>query len=271
MSENQHQVATRPIVRFQRLAEQVADDLRRRILTGELDHGSSLPVEEILRAEYPVSKPTLREAMRMLEAEGLITVRRGSVGGAVVHPPTADHVAYTLGLVLVSRNVDISDVATALREVEPACAAACAEREDRHTTVVPHLRELHEHSVAVVDDLLEVTTASRQFHEAVVELCGNASLSAMAGALESLWSTHESEWAHHAENGRGIPVEERLVVLQAHQELLELIEAGDAEGARSLAAQHLEHAQIYPTSGAVPTQVDADSVRRTFVERTTVL
>lgn len=270
MSENdQQRAASRPIVRFQRLAEQVADDLRRRILTGELDDASSLPVEEHLRSEYPVSKPTLREAMRMLEAEGLITVRRGSVGGAVVHPPTADHVAYTLGLVLVARNVDITDVAAALREVEPACAAACAERSDRHSTVVPRLRDLYQQSVEVADDLVAVTTASRQFHEALVDLCGNESLASMAGALESLWSTHEAQWAHESPSGQAIPISERLEALRAHERLIELIEAGDADGARSLAARHLEQAQIYPTTGGTPTQLDPDAVRRTFVERTT--
>lgn len=258
----------RPVVRFQRLAEQVADDLRRRILNNELPEDSSLPVEELLRAEYPVSKPTLREAMRVLEAEGLITVRRGSIGGAVVHRPTADNVAYTLGLVLASRGVDISDVAAALREVEPACAAACAERPDRHETVVPRLRELYERSVEVADDFIAVTAASRQFHEAVVQLCGNESLASMAGALESLWSTHESDWAQRSTENVDIPVEERLEALKAHLELLELIEAGDAEGARATAAQHLHLVQGYPSGDDETGRIDPDAVRRTFVERT---
>ncbi|NLA34227.1 MAG: FadR family transcriptional regulator, partial [Actinobacteria bacterium] len=230
-----NQRSTRPVVRFQRLAEQVADDLRRRILNNELPEDSSLPVEELLRAEYPVSKPTLREAMRVLEAEGLITVRRGSIGGAVIHRPTSDNVAYTLGLVLASQGVDISDVAAALREAEPACAAACAERSDRHETVVPRLRELYERSVEVADDFIAVTAASRQFHEAVVQLCGNASLASMAGALESLWSTHEADWAKRSTENVDIPVAERLEALKAHLELLELIEAGDAAGARAKA------------------------------------
>ena len=194
-------------VRFARLAEQVADDLRTRILIGDLADGSALPIEEVLRAQYPVSKPTLREAMRVLEAEGLVTVRRGAIGGAVVHRPTSEHVAYSLGLVLAGRRVAISDVAGALREVEPSCAAACARRPDRNEAVVPTLRMLHERSLKVVDDLVEVTTLSRMFHEAIVELCGNHSLAILAGALESVWSSHESDWA--AAGAGGAPQADR--------------------------------------------------------------
>src|SRR5947209_6940395 len=129
-------------LRFQRLAELVADRLRERILRGDLEDGDLLPKEEELRASYPVSKPSLREAMRILEAEGLITVRRGNVGGAVVHRPTPANVAYTLAMVLSANRVDIPDVARALREVEPSCAALCAGRADRAAAVVPQLRAL---------------------------------------------------------------------------------------------------------------------------------
>ena len=250
-------------VRFQRLAEQVADDLRRRILVGDLAHGAELPVEEELRAQYPVSKPTLREAMRVLEAEGLVTVRRGSIGGAVVHRPAASNVAYTLGLVLASRQVDISDVGAALREVEPSCAAACAERTDRLTAVTPVLRDLHEQALRVVDDLVQVTTLSRRFHEAIVELCGNESLAILAGALESLWSTQESDWAHRVIDDPNIPLEQRLQALDDHELLIRLIEDGDAPKARHFAAKHLHTSQTYPESQGP--SIDPDAVRRSFV------
>ena len=74
-----------PDVRFRRLAEQVADELRRRILSGELADGSVLPTEDELLVEFPISKPSLREAIRILDAEGLLSVRRGKLGGSVVH------------------------------------------------------------------------------------------------------------------------------------------------------------------------------------------
>lgn len=253
-------------VRFQRLAEQVADDLRTRILVGDLGEATGLPVEEELRAQYPVSKPTLREAMRVLEAEGLVTVRRGSVGGAAVHPPTAANVAYTLGLVLASRRTDLADVGLALRAVEPACAAVCAQREDRNEVVVPELQRLHDRSMEVVDDLIAVTAASRAFHEAIVRLCGNESLTVLAGALESLWSTHESDWSQRV-HASDVPRQERVAALLEHQVLIDLIADGDAEAVLRQATSHLEAVQVYP-SGDGEHRVLPDAVRRSFVDAT---
>lgn len=267
MTANTDGRGTRPRVRFQRLAEQVADDLRNRILLGDLGEGAELPVEERLRAEYPVSKPTLREAMRVLEAEGLVTIRRGSIGGAVIHRPAAANVAYTLGLVLVSRGIDIGDVGAALRELEPGCAAACANRADRHEAVLPALQESYDLSIRVVDDLVAVTSASRQFHEAIVKLCGNESLSIMVGALEALWSTHESDWAHRVGEAAEIPRAERLKALEEHRELIGLIAAGDSDGARKHAAWHLSTSQTYPEHQDESNRIDPEAVRRSFVAR----
>src|SRR5579859_622143 len=86
-------------------AEAVSDQLRRRILSGELREGELLPKQESLVDEYRVSKAALRDALRILDTEGLISVRRGNVGGAVVHIPQPESAAYTLSLVLQARQV----------------------------------------------------------------------------------------------------------------------------------------------------------------------
>ncbi len=255
--------ATSAGVRFARLAEQIADDLRTRLLVGDLSTATELAVEESLRGHYAVSKPTFREAMRVLEAEGLITVRRGAIGGAVVHRPDKEHVAYTLGMALAARAVSTSDVGTALREVEPACAAACAGRVDRMQQVVPILRHLHERSVAVVDSLVEATAMSRMFHEAIVDLCGNQSLVVMAGALESLWSSHESSWASRVDSAE-VSRAERLRALDDHRELIDAIERGDAEEARSLSLRHLLKSQLYPDRSSGEVLISPTAVRRRF-------
>ena len=70
-------------VRLPRLAEMVAAGLRDKILSGELDDGDLLPRQEDLLAEFGVSPPSIREALRILETEGLITVKRGNVGGGL--------------------------------------------------------------------------------------------------------------------------------------------------------------------------------------------
>ncbi|WGX95527.1 FadR/GntR family transcriptional regulator [Nocardioides sp. L-11A] len=252
-------------VRFARLAEQIADDLRTRLLVGDLSDATELPVEETLRLHYGVSKPTFREAVRVLEAEGLITVRRGAIGGAVVHRPDAEHVAYSLGLVLSGRRVDVTDVAAAIRAVEPACAEACALREDRDREVVPVLLRLHERSVKVVDNLVEVTALSRLFHEAIVDLCGNHSLSVLAGALESLWSSHESAWASRDGDTSTIPRDQRMHALEEHRVLIDQIAAGDAAGARATSLRHLEVSQNYPSPQDGEILVSPASVRSRFI------
>jgi DNA-binding FadR family transcriptional regulator len=248
VSSSDKPVAPVTSLRFQRLAELVADRLRERILRGDLEDGALLPKEEELRAAYPVSKPSLREAMRILEAEGLITVRRGNVGGAVVHRPTAANVGYTLALVLSSKQVALPDVAQALQEVEPSCAARCALRPDRTEAVVPRLRELQAQAMAAVDDLVAATTLSRRFHESLVELCGNETLIIMVGALEAIWSTHETGWANRKTDPGAIPVEERRTALEAHGHIIDLIEAGDATTVRRVVAEHLAEVQQYPST-----------------------
>ncbi|WP_430334418.1 FadR/GntR family transcriptional regulator [Rhodococcus sp. ACT016] len=239
-------------VRPRRLAEMVADQIRERILRGDLAEGDLLPKEAELREQYPVNVQSLREAMRILEAEGLVQVRRGNRGGAVVHRPTPGNVAYSLSMVLAMSGTDIDDVGRALDEVEPMCAALCAERKDRATEVVPVLRALHEESLRKVDDLVAATTLSRRFHEAVVQLCGNRSLIVLAGALESLWSSHVTDWANERADPEAIPQTERRQALAVHGQILQCIEDGDAASARVIAARHLRDVQTYPHDPARP-------------------
>src|SRR5437764_12675328 len=110
------------------MAELVAQQLRRQIIRGELTEGEALPSEAALMAQFGVSRPTLREAFRVLEAEGLISVRRGAHGGARVHTPDVDVAARYAGLVLEHRGATLADVYEATALVEPPCAAALAEK-----------------------------------------------------------------------------------------------------------------------------------------------
>src|SRR5215471_11999461 len=95
--------AARQQLRQPRLAELIAEELRRRITSGVMRDGDLLPKLEELLEEFNVSKPSLREALRILETEGLITVRRGNMGGAFVHAPGSRDAGYMIGLVLESR------------------------------------------------------------------------------------------------------------------------------------------------------------------------
>ena len=76
-------------MRVPKVAELVADDLRRKIIRGQLPLGDTLPNEPTLLDVYNVSRPTLREALRILESEGLVTIKRGAQGGQVHVPDMA--------------------------------------------------------------------------------------------------------------------------------------------------------------------------------------
>jgi GntR family transcriptional repressor for pyruvate dehydrogenase complex len=232
-----------------RLAEMVADVLRERIVTGVLQDGDLLPRQEDLLEEFAVSRPPLREALRILEAEGLITVRRGNRGGAIIHAPHAQNAGSSIGLVLKAQQVSLADVGAALSYLEPLCASLCAARTDRETEVLPRLRAVHEAATAAVDDELEFTRIQREFHEELVDACGNQTLKIVVGALESLWSRQEQEWAEDVTSKGDFPAREsRLEGLRAHERLLQLIEEGEATEVSSAARRHLGAIQRYALS-----------------------
>jgi DNA-binding FadR family transcriptional regulator len=229
-----------------RVAEMVADILRARIVDGDLADGDVLPKQDDLLAEFRVSRPSIREAMRILETEGLISVRRGNIGGAEVHAPKPQSAAYMLGLVMQSQHVTLTDVAAALKILEPACAALCATREDRGREVVPRLRGLNEKAEAHIEDGPTFTRYSREWHDDMVDACGNSTMILLVGTLETIWSHHESLWADHiAAQGRYPDVKLRRLVLRAHVRMTEAIEAGNAEVAHRAASRHLEESQTY--------------------------
>lgn len=208
----------------------VADILRERIVSGTLAKGDKLPRQEDLLAEFNVSKPSMREALRILETEGLVSVQRGKLGGAVVHAPQSHDAAYMLALVLQAKQVPIDDVGAALQNLEPVCAGLCAERTDRRA-VVRELRRVHEASVAAMGDDVAFARELRRFHAAVVASCGNDTVKTVVGSLEDLWSAKETV-AIEADGTRSAAVRraQRDSSLKSHAQIIALIEKGDAAG-----------------------------------------
>lgn len=108
-----------------RVAETFAAELRSLILAAE---GYQLPTQDELVRDFGVSYPSVREALRILETEGLVTVRRGSVGGADIHRPEGVSAAYHIGLALQAAGATLRDLAQGLLKLEPAMAARCGTR-----------------------------------------------------------------------------------------------------------------------------------------------
>ncbi|MEA2247030.1 MAG: hypothetical protein QOH46_1559, partial [Solirubrobacteraceae bacterium] len=91
-----------PLRRVRKAYEQVYDQLRGMVLSGELARGQRLPTEVALAAEFGVSRGTIREAMRLLVAENLIRTAKGAGGGNFVMLPTVDHISR-----FVQRNIEL--------------------------------------------------------------------------------------------------------------------------------------------------------------------
>ena len=224
-----------------RLPRLVADALRGQILDGDLAEGAQLPKEEMLRERFGVGRPVMREAMRILESEGLLTVLRGNRGGAVVRKPRPQHTAYALSLLLSSRGVRTKDVGQALRRLEPICAALCAERPNRHADVLPALRRIHEASRGALTRPDEASALFRRFHECIVEHCGNQTLMVVVGALEAIWS--ENVRARTVRSSRKRGAAELGRSLHEHEVILRRIEDGDASGVVRAVIQHMSRVQ----------------------------
>jgi DNA-binding FadR family transcriptional regulator len=235
-------LATAPPKRVphRRIAEAVAAELRDRILGA--DGEFRLPTQEQLVDEFGVSHPSVREALRILETEGLVTVRRGNVGGAEVHRPDETSAAYHLGLSLQGGRVTLADLAAGLQLLEPVCAAECARRGDRATTVVPALEANIAATIAVGDTGPAFTHTAREFHDMLVAFTPNRTMRHVVGSLTTLWTAQEEAWAEALAPLGELPSDTKAVV-RTHRRMLKEIAAGRPTEAERVARAHLAATQ----------------------------
>lgn len=225
-----------------RIAETVAATLRARILAERA--GDRLPTQDQLVREFGVSYPSVREALRILETEGLVTVRRGSVGGAAVHRPDRTSGAYHLGLVLQGAGVVLGDLAEGLLTLEPLCVSEVARRSDRATAVVPVLTANVDASAEVVADGVEFTRIAREFHDLVVGFTPNETIRHVVRSLVALWSAQEQQWAAMVTRRGEYPsAAEARGAVKTHRRLVDEIAAGNADEVQRLARKHLAATQ----------------------------
>jgi GntR family transcriptional regulator, transcriptional repressor for pyruvate dehydrogenase complex len=240
-------VVSRTRFRQPRVAELVASRLRDDILSGRLSEGDVLPSQEALFSEFGVSPPAVREAVHILEADGLISVRRGNVGGAVVHRPSSERTAQMIGMVLQTRGASPGDVSEALMHMEPVCAGLCAARDDRLTAVVPYLEAELATQTAEFEDVTRYVPNARSFHETLVARCGNESMILLIGSLEVIWSAHESAVWSGEGGGPGdddaTRAKIRRAALRDHHRIVDAIRDGNRARAVKLAGDHLAAAR----------------------------
>jgi GntR family transcriptional repressor for pyruvate dehydrogenase complex len=232
-------------IRAPKTAELIAAQLRRQIVAGELREGVSLPPEAELMEQFRVSRPTLREAFRILEAESLITIRRGSRGGARVTAPQLAVAARYVGLLLQADRVTIGDVYEARTVIEPAAARMLAERRtakdlDDLRACIEKLRDVVERQADTEGpDLLAWSMGTQQFHDLVIERAGNRTLAVQAGVLREVVSSHLAVTVPRLFDPVATPQGFRKSI-RSYTKLVDLIAASDAEGAEKHWRRHME-------------------------------
>lgn len=223
-------------VRVPKAAELVASDLRGRILRGELSAGDALPNESALLELFDVSRPTMREALRILENEGLISVRRGAHNAHVELPDitvTARHAALLLQL----RGTTVEDLFAARRVLEPAAVRMLADHPTE--TVIAQLRARQQQERALLDDPAGFATTATEFHQLLVQLAGNNTLTLVSQMIVEIVDRH-----HHA-TFAGAPGRQHEYADEGsehHRHVIDLIAAGKAEEAEAFWRSHIDGA-----------------------------
>lgn len=215
-------------VKPRKSAEIVAGRLRLAIVNGDIPRGGLLPVERDLIDSFGVSRVTMREALRILETEGLLEVARGAKGGARVLGPTLALASHAVGMVLQARGTRLADVQVARQIIEPPAARMVAELPARERRKI--VLTLEEALQAERDVLMtpEFPFKAMAFHELLVQLSGNHTLATFLLVLHQI---HEGVAAALSRRTTGNAIRART--LDYHARLIECVRRGDGDGAET--------------------------------------
>jgi GntR family transcriptional repressor for pyruvate dehydrogenase complex len=226
--------AVMPVRRVRKAYEQVNDQLRELIVSGELAPGERLPNEAVLAREFGVSRATVREALRILTAQNLIRTTKGAGGGSYVTLPTVDHISGflrgNLNLLSEADHVTLEEFLELRELIEVPAARLAASRASKED--VERLRE------SIPDQPLGMSTKeqfayNKGFHTVIVEASANALLYIATQPVFTVLQTHLAR----SSLGRSF----HLSINEHHRRILEAIEAGDAEATAAEMHGHLEY------------------------------
>lgn len=171
-------------VRVPKAAELIADAIRAQIARGEIRPESPLPNETELMAHFRVARPTVREALRILEAERLIEIVRGARGGARVRQPDIRAASGHCALLLQLQGATIADVYEVRLMLEPTAARLAAERAPR--AAADALTAVIAEEERIVDQSQSIAAHAMRFQETLVSLSGNPALVLLVRLLHDL-------------------------------------------------------------------------------------
>lgn len=223
----------RPVQRPLKQAEIVAREITAQIVSEKLPTGTKLPNEREMLESYGVGRSTLREALRLLESRGVLTIRSGRDGGPVVRGPQASDLGETLTLLMQFQGVPFEEVFAARQALEPQLARMAALNMDDETLTA--MAESNERMAASIDDRQCFREENFRFHELVAAAAHSPVLELFSAALESV--ADGLAFGVVAGNFRH---EHRVLALEAHRALLKAFTDRDAQAAEEAMRVHLE-------------------------------
>ncbi|WP_040511307.1 FadR/GntR family transcriptional regulator [Gordonia soli] len=235
-------------IRTPKTAELVARKLRSMIVDGELAAGDHLPNEAELMELFSVSRPTLREAIRVLEAERLVEVRRGSRSGAKVCVPGPEVVARPASLLLELSGATVADVYRALEAIEPAAARLLAEEGD--DAAFDELEQFVDEVVPAEYASGHFGRATARFHLRMVQLSGSPTLALVAGMVHEIFERNHVAFAReHLETDSAQHESNYKLFVRSQRRFIKLLRARDGSGAFTHWQKHMVVARQFVMLG----------------------
>ncbi|MGH7863530.1 MAG: FadR/GntR family transcriptional regulator [Candidatus Binataceae bacterium] len=211
-----------------KVAELVAERIRGQVARGEYKPGDSLPSETELMERFGIARPTMREAIRILESEALISTRRGAHTGPKVRPTDSSVLARWAGLHLQRRGATYHDLYEAQAVVEPKAVGLAAKRRTKADLV--SLRELIEQARQVTD-VADFGPIAAEFHIALVRASKNQTLTMFAEMLHTL-----GRELYRARTALLRPIGEKIKTtsVELWERVVDRLEARDSAGAEKV-------------------------------------
>lgn len=207
---------------------EIVAQIRERLFAGTLKPGDFLGTERKLGVEFGVSRLTMRDALRILEANGIVEVKVGKGGGVRVAKPNPERFAEALAVQLRLAGISAREIFDAQMGVEMRAVQLAAQRRDEQDMAA--LQEQLTHVRAAAADARAFVRESLEFHMCAVRASGNRALVAQFQALRHL--SHDAISATHS-SARA------MQVIVKHERLVAAIMRGDGDGASAMVAEHM--------------------------------
>lgn len=223
-----HQV--QPVRLYQRIVEQIEDA----IASGELKPGERLPSERELVAQFGASRPTVREALRVLESSGVVRSRPGDPNGPEILPFSPHGLAKQMTRLARVEQMSIADLVS-FRMILDGSANMLAARLRSEDELAAIEKTIAVMETAIDEGYDQFSEADVAFHDAVALASRNALIQVCNNVVRGVVLSLISDKVTRARNSKALMRES----LQHHKEVLEAIRAGDGPGAARISRQNL--------------------------------